>query len=230
MWQICEVSHSTARTLLHSKSIGTQQLDFLGNCQCRLNSQLFGYVHRSKKGPKYPCLIPHKWEILAGTVLGHCCPFRGLFLKQKQGIFGYRIALLTFDNDYLLGNIYWYSIAAHLDMGICETCFLVQYFFSNTILRSLAKLRSHWLKLLCHLAILAFHMQGVSPFDKYGWARTWGVKCGIDNSCISIKLIFACDWLLQSQILLGFPDCSWWMKCSADPFMFKHCLKLKSVR
>jgi len=45
-----------------------------------------------------------------------------------------------------------------------------------------------------------------------------GQAC-IDKSCIAIELIFACDWQLQSWILLGFPRCFWWIKCSVGPFM-----------
>ena len=36
--------------------------------------------------------------------------FRGS-IKPKRGILGYRIALSTFDNGYLLGNSHLYSIA-----------------------------------------------------------------------------------------------------------------------
>ena len=53
-------------------------------------------------------------------------PFPGaLFKTYKRGIFGYRIALLTFDNNYLLGNIHWYSIAVYVNMRTCETRFLI---------------------------------------------------------------------------------------------------------
>ena len=48
-------------------------------------------------------------------VLGHCYPFQGFF-KHKRGILGYRIALSTFDNNYLLGNYHQYSIAAYVNM------------------------------------------------------------------------------------------------------------------
>ena len=42
---------------------------------------------------------------------------RGSF-KNKGGIFGCReYRTLTFDNDYLLGNIHSYSIAAHVNMA-----------------------------------------------------------------------------------------------------------------
>ena len=54
----------------------------------------------------------------------------------------------------------------------------------------------------------------MSPIVESGRTRTWGVKRNVSKSCITIELIFACDWSLQSQILLGFPRCSWWMKCS----------------
>ena len=56
--------------------------------------------------------------------LGIVTLFRGS-LKHKRGILGYRIALSTFDNYYLLGNIHWYSIAAYVNMRICETCVLI---------------------------------------------------------------------------------------------------------
>ena len=41
------------------------------------------------------------------------------------GILGYRITLLTFDNNYLLGNIHWYSITAYINVRTCETCCVV---------------------------------------------------------------------------------------------------------
>ena len=46
-------------------------------------------------------------------------------LKHKQGIFGYCIALSTFDNDYLLRNIHEYSITAYINMRPCEICVLI---------------------------------------------------------------------------------------------------------
>ena len=61
-------------------------------------------------------------------LLGHFYSFlqlQGLFFKHKRGIFGHRIALSTFDNDYLLGNIHWYSFAAYVNMRTSETCFLI---------------------------------------------------------------------------------------------------------
>ena len=42
---------------------------------------------------------------IVGIVLGHCYHFQG-HIKHKRGILGYRIALSTFDNDYLLRNIH----------------------------------------------------------------------------------------------------------------------------
>ena len=57
--------------------------------------------------------------------LGHCCDtlYRGS-LKHKRDILGYHIALSTFDNDCLLGNIHYYSVAAYANMRTCEACVL----------------------------------------------------------------------------------------------------------
>ena len=71
--------------------IGTQQLDFLDNCQCRAqvpifdNTQIMGYYFLS----------------IMGMYLDIVTLFRGS-LQHKRGILGYRIALSTIDNDYLL--------------------------------------------------------------------------------------------------------------------------------
>ena len=60
-------------------------------------------------------------------VLGHCYYFQGLF-KINRGMLGYRIALSTYENNYLLGNIYLYSIApcvhkhAHMQDICSDTC------------------------------------------------------------------------------------------------------------
>ena len=54
------------------------------------------------------------------------------------------IAFLTFDNDYLLGNIHLYSNAAYVKMCTCETCVMIM---SNT-------------------EIALIHMQGVSAIDE----------------------------------------------------------------
>ena len=54
-------------------------------------------------------------------------PFPGSLLKNKRGIFGYGVyRILTFDNDYLLGNIHSYSIAAYVSMRTSEMCFLIR--------------------------------------------------------------------------------------------------------
>jgi len=91
--------------------IGTQQLDFLGNCQRRLN--FVDNMHKEARA--------QKWDICLLWVLGHCYPFQGVF-KIKRGILGYRIAFSTFfDNNYLLRNINSHSIAAYVNMRTCET-------------------------------------------------------------------------------------------------------------
>ena len=58
--------------------------------------------------------------------------FRGS-LKHKRANLGCRIALSTFDNDYLLGNTYLHSIAAYVNMRTRETCvlILVEYLLNN---------------------------------------------------------------------------------------------------
>ena len=75
--------------------IGTQQLDFLGNCQCRLS--FLDNMHKEARA-QVPIFdtVPHKWDIICQIMwgLGHCYDtlFRGS-LKHKQGIWGYHIAL-----------------------------------------------------------------------------------------------------------------------------------------
>ena len=103
--------------------IGTQQLNFLGNCHCRLN--FLENMHTEKQGLKFVPIFDTTQMGDVLSIVGHVYPFQGLFLKHKRGIFGHRIALLTFDNYYLLGNIHWYSIAAYVNMRICETCVLI---------------------------------------------------------------------------------------------------------
>ena len=76
-------------------AIGTQQLDFLGNCQCRAQVPIFDKYHTTQMGY---LSIMGTWTLL---------PFSGGgSLQHKRDILGYRIALSTFDNDYLLGNIH----------------------------------------------------------------------------------------------------------------------------
>ena len=65
---------------------------------------------------KGPSTIPIFDTTKMGDFLSIVCtwtflPFSGaLFKTYKRGIFGHGIALSTFDKNYLLGNIHWYSI------------------------------------------------------------------------------------------------------------------------
>ena len=87
-------------------------------------------------------------------------------------------------------------------MRICETCVLILVKYWDL---------TDWKQ--CNLTPLVFHMKDVSPIDECGWTRTCGVKRDANKSFMTIELIFAYDWQLQNEILLGFPCCSWWMKC-----------------
>ena len=91
-------------------------------------------------------------------------------------------------------------------------------------------LRSRRLKEPWHATLLAFHMQGVSLIKKWGQKRKWGVNNDIDTSCMTVKLIFACDWPLHSQILLQFLHCSSGWSVLQIHVWFEHCLKLKPVK
>ena len=91
--------------------MGTQQLDFLGNYQCRLNF-LDNIMHKEARA-QVPIFDITQMGYLSimGTWILFRYPFQGLF-KIKRNILGCRIALSTFDNNYLLGNIHSYSIAS----------------------------------------------------------------------------------------------------------------------
>ena len=108
-------------------SICTQQLDFLGNCQCRLNF-LDNIINKEARAQvilthNLICTTQMEYLSVVGTILGHCYPIQWLF-KIKRGILGYRIVFSTFfDNNfnYLLGNIHSYSITAYVNRRTCET-------------------------------------------------------------------------------------------------------------
>ena len=148
-------------------------------------------------------MIPHKWDICQLWVLGHYYPFQGLF-KNKRGILGY-LSYRTFDfRQQLPSGEYSFaqyrSLLKHAHMQ--DMCL---------ILPTCRILRSHWLKIN---ATCISHARCVSHRQMcWCWKRTWGVKRGINKSCITIKLISVCNWSRQSQILLGFPRYSRWMKC-----------------
>ena len=110
--------------------IGTQQLDFLGNCQRRLN--FLDIVHRMHiearaQAPRFDITQMGIWTLLHTLSRGSSTSKhkQGIFWvsyhityilsrgssKHKRGIFGIvpyhiLIALSTFGNDYLLGNIH----------------------------------------------------------------------------------------------------------------------------
>ena len=82
--------------------MGTQQLAFLGNCQCRLS--FLDNMHKEARAqvPIFDTTQKNRMFVNCGY-LDHVTLFRGS-LKHKRGVLGYRIALLTFDKDYFLGN------------------------------------------------------------------------------------------------------------------------------
>ena len=100
-------------------NIDTQQLDFLGTCQCRLNFLDMQIEARAQ----VPIIIDDTTQMDTLTLL----PFPGSLLSIT-GYF-YRIALSDFHNDYLLGNIHRYSVAAYVNM---RTWRHVLLYLSNT--------------------------------------------------------------------------------------------------
>ena len=93
-------------------------------------------------------------------------------LQHKRDILGYRIALSTFDNNYLLGKIQY----------IVQCRSLRKYAHMPDMCSGTRRiLISHWLKMPCNLTPLPFHMWGVSPIKECGWTRNWGVKRGVNK-------------------------------------------------
>ena len=98
------------------------------------------------------------------------------------------------------------------------------------LFRLSCKMRSHWLKAPCHSTLLVFHVQGGFPINKCGFTRVWGVKSGIDISCMSVKLIFAYDGLFIVKFCYSFhsvPD--WWSVLQIFAW-FEHCQTLQMIK
>ena len=94
--------------------IGTQQLDFIGNCQCRAQVPI---LFDSTVQYLLYCtiqIIGYYYLSIMGTVL--YLDIVTLFwgsLQHKRGILGHRIALSTFDNDYLLWGTFIGTVLQH---------------------------------------------------------------------------------------------------------------------
>ena len=76
----------------------TQQLNFLGNCQCKLNLLYNMHIEARAQVPIFDTY--HTIEIFVNCGYLDIVTLFGGSLKHKRGILGQRIALLTFNNDY----------------------------------------------------------------------------------------------------------------------------------